>query len=74
MRGVLHAALYLCETGFWECKTKYRSRLNASPVLRIQLPILKPSTKGISEGKKSLFPLEISSMQRVTFKLRVTYK
>jgi hypothetical protein len=56
-------------------KTKYTSRLNASPVLRIQLPIVKPNTKGISEGKKkSLFPLEIANMKHITSKRRVSYK
>jgi hypothetical protein len=54
MCGALHVALYLCETGFWERKTKYTSRLNASPVLRIQLPIVKPNTKVISERDKKI--------------------
>jgi len=58
MCGAFHVALYLCETGFWERKTKYTSRLNARPVFRIQLSIIKPNTKGIFEGnKKTTLPI-----------------
>ena len=45
---------YLCETGFslyTATKTKYRSRLNCSPEMRIQLTTIKPNINRICQNK-----------------------
>lgn len=50
---------YLCESGFslyTATKTKYRSKLDATPDIRIQLSTIKPNFEKILEEKKKFNP------------------
>lgn len=49
------ATTYMCESGFSKyarTKTKYRSKLNAAPDMRIQLSNIEPNFERILESKK----------------------